>query len=215
MLRIRPYDSADLDSLYEISLTTGHVGGDATALYTDGRLMGHIYSAPYAVLAPELAFVVADDQGVAGFAVGTLDTETWFRRLEAEWWPRLRAQYEDPGEVLSPDWAPDRRRAFTIHHPVPTPQHVVERYPAHLHLNLAPRIQGRGLGGRLFREWRSAATSRGAGAFHIGTNRANERAIAFWSQQGFEILPPPTDKPDRTIWMGRSKPDDAIGRNAQ
>lgn len=215
MLRIRPYDSADLDSLYEISLTTGHAGSDATALYTDGRLMGHIYSAPYAVLEPELALVVADDQGVAGFAAGTHDTETWLRRLEAEWWPRLRALYEDPGEVLLPDWSPDRRRAFMIHHPVRTPREVVERYPAHMHLNLAPRIQGRGIGGRLFQEWLGAATARGVGAIHIGTNCANTRAIAFWSRQGFEILPPPMGTPDRTIWMGRSRRAEATGRSAQ
>ncbi|HZR85597.1 MAG TPA: hypothetical protein VFB02_02280 [Bradyrhizobium sp.] len=49
--------------------------------------MGRIYSAPYACLEPDLALVVEDSAGVAGFAVGTTDTQSWEMRLEREWWP--------------------------------------------------------------------------------------------------------------------------------
>ncbi len=96
MLAIRTFRSADLDALYAISLATGDEGGDASHLYRDSKLIGHIYSAPYALLEPRLALVVEDDEGVAGFAVGTLDSGKWQERLEAEWWPKLRRQYADP-----------------------------------------------------------------------------------------------------------------------
>ncbi len=36
------------DACYSISLATGFAGGDASHLYRDPRLMGHIYIAPYA-----------------------------------------------------------------------------------------------------------------------------------------------------------------------
>ena len=70
MLDIRPFKPADLDALYAISLATGHEGGDATHLYEDGKLIGHIYAAPYALLEPDFALVVEDDHGIAGFALG-------------------------------------------------------------------------------------------------------------------------------------------------
>jgi GNAT superfamily N-acetyltransferase len=203
MLDIRPFRSADLDALYAISLATGHEGGDASHLYKDGRLIGHIYAAPYALLEPDFALVVDDGRGVAGFALGTPDTDAWFRKLENEWWPHLRAIYEDPGDVPSPDWPADQRRAFMIHHPVPPPWQIAERYPAHLHLNLAPRIQGRGVGRLLFSEWMAGAAKRGVKAIHIGANRANPRAIEFWSRQGFTSLPDPDSGSARTAWMGR------------
>jgi hypothetical protein len=66
MLTIRPFHADDLDDLYKISLATGLAGDDASHLYADPRLMGHIYSAPYALLEPQLAFVVEDQEGVAG-----------------------------------------------------------------------------------------------------------------------------------------------------
>lgn len=77
MPEIRPASPADLDACYEISLATAFEGGDASHLYADRRLMGHIYVAPYLLLAPTLAFVVEDRCGVAGFAVGTADTVAW------------------------------------------------------------------------------------------------------------------------------------------
>ena len=121
MPRIRPASPADLDACYEISLATGFEGGDASHLYADRRLMGHIYVAPYLLLVPALAFVVEDRDGVAGFAVGAADTVAWEARLEHAWRPPLRGQYADPAGVPPELRTTDQRRAFMIHHPAPTP----------------------------------------------------------------------------------------------
>jgi ribosomal protein S18 acetylase RimI-like enzyme len=204
VLVIRTFRSADLEALYEISLATGHEGGDASHLYKDRKLIGHIYSAPYALLEPRLALVVEDDEGVAGFAVGTADTWKWQERLEAEWWPRLRRQYADPAARPATEWSADQRRANTIYRPQRTPQQIVERYPAHLHLNLLERIQGRGAGTMLFAEWMAHASQQGVGAVHVGVNSSNARAVRFWSRRDFDRLKSGDSDPGRTIWMGRS-----------
>ena len=199
---IRPFKPADLDALYVISLATGHEGGDASDLYSDGKLMGHIYAAPYALLEPSLALVVEDEHGVAGFAMGTLDTNNWSGRLENEWWPNLRAAYADPGNIPAPNWSADQRRAFMIHYPARTPQWIIERYPAHLHLNLLPRIQGRGVGRQTFSKWIVRAARYGVGPIHVGVNRFNPRAITFWSRQEFSSLPSREGTSEETVWMG-------------
>lgn len=204
MLDVRPFIPADLDALYAISLATGHEGGDAAHLYEDGRLIGHIYSAPYALLEPRLSVVVEDRDGIAGFAVGTPDTARWHDRLETEWWPKLRRQYVDPSAIPSIQWSADQRRAFAIHHPERHPPEVVERYPAHVHLNLSARIQGRGAGTLLFAAWLARASHEGVTAMHVGVNRANARALRFWSKQGFGRLQLPNAVSSRAIWMGRS-----------
>jgi len=204
VLAIRTFRSADLEALYAISLATGHEGGDASHLYKDRKLIGHIYSAPYALLEPGLALVAEDDEGVAGFAVGTPDTGKWQERLEAEWWPSLRRQYADPAAGPAAEWSADQRRANTIHRPQPTPRQVVELYPAHLHLNLLERTQGRGAGTTLFSEWMARASREGVGATHVGVNSANARAVQFWSKRGFDRLKLDDGGSDRTIWMGRS-----------
>lgn len=193
---VRAYHARDLDALYAISLATGLAGSDASALYRDTRMMGHIYSAPYAVLSPSTAFVAEDADGVAGFIVGVADTAAFEERLEREWWPALRRQYADP--VGPPEsWNADQRRCFMIHRPGRTPSAVVAAFPAHVHLNLLSRLQRQGVGPALLKHWLAAASVYGV---HVGVNGQNVGAVRFWQRHGFDRLDASTD---RTIWMGR------------
>ena len=60
MTNIRAFQSDDLAALYAVSLSTGFEGGEASHLYIDPKMMGHIYAAPYAVLEPSLCLVAED-----------------------------------------------------------------------------------------------------------------------------------------------------------
>ena len=90
MADIRPYRPGDLEDLYRICLATGLAGQDASGIYADPKLVGHMYAAPYAVLLPECALVAEDEQGVAGYILGAADTEAFEARQESDWWPALR-----------------------------------------------------------------------------------------------------------------------------
>ncbi|TAJ97242.1 MAG: GNAT family N-acetyltransferase [Reyranella sp.] len=200
--QIRPFREGDLDACYAISLATGHAGGDASHLYRDPKIMGHIYIAPYALLEPALCFVAQDRDGVAGFVAGVVDTAAWEERLDRDWWPSLRRQYADPIGVSPGEQTADQRRASMIHHPTATPAEIVTRYPAHLHMNLLPRLQRRGLGSLLLGTWLAAARTRGARSFHIGVNRMNTGAMGFWTKRGFAPLMLDRVPESRTCWMG-------------
>lgn len=204
MPMIRQARPDDLDALYRISLATGLAGGDASHLYADPRLMGHIYAAPYALLEPQLALVVEDSEGVAGFAVGATDTTAWERRLERDWWPALRERYATPEEADASRWTADQRRVSMIHRPTPTPPAVALSYPAHLHMNLLPRLQRRGIGSRVLDRWTIVARTRGARAIHVAINRANTGGAAFWRKMGFADLADKGLPEGRTIWKGRA-----------
>jgi GNAT superfamily N-acetyltransferase len=207
MPTIRLVRPDDLDALYAISLATGLAGGDASHLYADARLMGHIYAAPYALLEPQLALVVEDGEGVAGFAVGATDTTAWEQRLERDWWPALRERYAMPEEADVSRWTPDQRRAFMIHRPTPTPAVVALSYPAHLHMNLLPRLQRRGIGATLLDRWTIIARARGTNAIHVAINRANTGGAEFWRKMGFADLADKGLPEGRTIWKGRAWSD--------
>ncbi|MBR9765680.1 MAG: GNAT family N-acetyltransferase [Rhodobacteraceae bacterium] len=205
MPQLRPYAPRDLDALYRICLKTGDAGRDASALYADApRLMGEIYSAPYGVLQPDLVFVAEDDQGVAGYVSGTPDTRAWEARLEAEWWPARRALYPAPTGIAPEDRTPPQARAAFLHAPKPAPEGVVVRYPAHMHMNILPRLQGHGIGRALFERWCAAARAAGVRGLHVGVNLANPGGQAFWSRCGFAPLPEALTGPaPGTCWMGQ------------
>jgi|ERR1700749_3296064 len=184
MVDIRPYRAGDLDKLYDICLKTGDRGADATQLYRDPKLVGHVYAAPYGALSPETAFVVEDENGVGGYIIGPADTYAFEKRCEAEWWPPLRARYADPaGDPKS--WSWDERMAHHIHHPDRTPKRINLEYPAHLHINLLPRLQRRGMGKRMIDHWLSHVSAMGAHGACLGTGDGNPRAVKFYRAYGF------------------------------
>ncbi|WP_374342609.1 GNAT family N-acetyltransferase [Phenylobacterium sp.] len=200
MAQIRPYARGDLPALYEICLKTGDSGGDATHLYADPRIIGDIYAAPYAALQPDLALVVEDGEGVAGYMIGTLDTAAFEARQERDWWPALREVYPDPKGVPGLERTPDQGRAARIHRPVATPAPLVAAYPAHLHINLLPRLQGQGMGERLVTTWLELIRERGASGVHLGCNAGNHRALRFYDRYGFRRFPVDPPWPG-TVWM--------------
>jgi GNAT superfamily N-acetyltransferase len=193
MVELRPYSPDDLDALYAICLQTGASGADASPLHSDPQLVGHIYAAPYGVLEPQNTFVAEDDQGVAGYIVGTFDTNGFFDRLETEWWPPLRTRYADAHGMTEADQA----RIDTINRPHLSPPDLVAQYPAHIHMNLLPRLRGQRIGTRLLDIWVDHARAHGVAGIHLGASASNKGGIAFWTHGGFRQL-----REDGAVWFG-------------
>ncbi len=205
MAAMRAYRPSDDAALRRICLETADNGGDATALYGDGALLADLYAVNYAVHAPRLALVFEDEAGVGGYAIGVADTDAFETWMRATWLPRLgtrnagcgtpadRAERRPMDDLLDEVRDPPTRNAA-----------IVKEYPAHLHLNLLPRLQGKGRGRALFEAWRAAARNAGAGAAHVAVYEANGRGLAFWRAMGFEAL---AEEPDRAgdamVYLGR------------
>ncbi len=185
MAEIRACRSGDGPALYDICLRTGDAGRDARALYRDPDLLGHIYAGPYAALCPETCFVIADETGVGGYILGTADTARFEARCEAEWWPALRKRYPPPGPLARDR---DARLRRLIHRPPRTPPRIAAQYPAHLHIDLLPRLQRQGWGRKLIDTWRAELAALGVPACHLAVGTANPGAIAFYRAYGFDEI---------------------------
>ena len=142
---IRSYHPSDLTALYHICLETGDNGASARTLYSDPNLPGHFYAAPYAVLEPDLCFILTHQHNPCGYILGTRDSATFGRRCEDEWFPPLRLRYPlPPAEDKSAD-AEMIRSLHQGHDLVNDPAD----FPPHLHIDILPEGQGGGWGRRL------------------------------------------------------------------
>jgi ribosomal protein S18 acetylase RimI-like enzyme len=179
---IRRSKPADLPAIYDICLKTADAGVDASALYSDPQMPGTIWAAPYAVLAPEFAFVLGDgDRPALGYVLAVPDTAAFDRRLEAEWWPEARRRFagfvsrnETEAGALERILTPESRA-----------DELLEQYPAHLHINLLPEAQGGGWGRRLIETELDALRQAGVKGVHLGVSPTNERAKGFYRALGF------------------------------
>ncbi|MGB7820235.1 MAG: GNAT family N-acetyltransferase [Ornithinibacter sp.] len=182
--RLRPATVHDLPGVYRVCLQTGLSGRDATGTHADPDLLGHVYVGPYVLFPDAVALVIADGRGVAGYCVGVPDTAAFEEWCEGEWWPTLREQHpaEPPAASATPaDLALVRR----IHRPVTTDAGLVAAHPAHLHIDLLPRLQGQGWGRRAMDRLLERLAEKGASAVHLGVAEDNPGAHAFYERLGF------------------------------
>jgi ribosomal protein S18 acetylase RimI-like enzyme len=188
---IRPCQPADIEDLYRVCLQTADNGGDATALVSEPRLPGDVFAVPYAVLEPSLAFVAQDELGVCGYIVGARDTLAFDQRLEQEWWPALRIKYPEPTPQEAQAMPlPVQHAMLGIHHrPWRDQPEFFDRYPSHLHINLLPRMQGRGAGRALISTLVAKLRERRSPGLHLLVVLSNTRAIGFYDHVGFTRLP--------------------------
>ena len=182
---IREVEPGDLDALYEVCLRTGDGGSDATALYKDPRLLGEVYVGPYVLLSGAIGFCAVDDDGAGGYVLAAVDTRRFEAQCEADWWPALRSRYPDPGPEPQTH---DERAIAAIHRPLSADEGLVADFPAHLHLDLLPRLQGRGVGRIMMELILSALASRNAPGVHLVADARNGRAIGFYRHLGFSTL---------------------------
>ncbi len=181
---IRDARTEDLPELYRICLLTGDSGQDASGLYQNPDLLGAFYAAPYLVFQPNLTLMLEDESGVCGYVLGVQDSLAFRAWMEAVWLPPLRARYPLPPDS---DDSRDARMIRLIHGGY-QPFEQVERYPAHVHIDLLPRVQGRGWGRRLMVAFLDRLRAAGVPGVHLGVGKRNVGAVAFYERLGFERL---------------------------
>jgi len=180
---VRAYHPSDLFMLYRICLATGEDGDDATGTI-DEEILGHFFAAPYAVLEPELCFILTADGAPCGYVLGTSDSTRFERDCRERWWPPLRLKYP------LPDQGDDSREADmirAIHAGYKAPPYC-DRYPAHLHIDILPAGQGRGNGRNLMQAFLGKLRAMKVKGVHLGVSKGNTRAVAFYPKLGFTPL---------------------------
>jgi ribosomal protein S18 acetylase RimI-like enzyme len=198
-LRIRPFDpdaASDRAAVLDICVKTGDAGGDATALHADPRALTDRYATPYLELEPGWAWVATlaagsddgiggdddrDDTGdgahhrapVVGYLLGAPDTTAFAARFAG--WPSSLTPAERTAHAAAM-LLPERHD-----------------YPAHLHIDLLPRAQGRGAGRALVQTLVDHLAARNVPGLHLVADPRNHGALAFYPRVGFTELRRTTD----------------------
>jgi ribosomal protein S18 acetylase RimI-like enzyme len=201
---IRPPQPGDEPGAYHVCLKTGDYGKNGEPFYRDDPdALGRIFVGPYLAFEPEFALILQDPAGVCGYALAALDSHSFYDRFEREWRPKLCAQFPAPSS--------DPRlwtRAEQVHHGYHHPEYYCpepyEDYPSHLHIDLLPRAQGRGLGRTMMFQLLDVLKQRGSRGVHLGVSIHNPDALGFYRHLGFRELARAGQGDDACIYLGRS-----------
>lgn len=183
-MEIRNYKPTDIRYLYDICLKTGNSGKDASRMYRNIFLLGEFYAAPYVKFHPELAFILEENGIPLGYIIGTDDSIRFRQLTEKYWFNVLRDKYPYPSDTDKSDDAKIVRLIYNGY----SPREELTAYPAHLHIDILPAGQGKGMGRKLIHTFINKLKELNVPALHLEVGKKNINAINFYKKTGFEQL---------------------------
>ncbi len=193
-MRIEPIQSVDTAEVLKITYRTGLFGKDMarSGLVDDLRLFGYYYCWYYLRYEPEHCVCARAGDTILGYIVGTPDTCRQRARFIETRIPKIlkRSIYTNHMGRIEQDHPGWMR--WSLHEVIggltTAPPDYIERYPAHLHINVLPEYHGKGIGRALMEHLLDHMRSCGVPGIHLQTSSANHKALAFYERMGFELL---------------------------
>ena len=147
--------------------------------------------------------MLEDAHGVCGYVLGALDSEQFYAAYRARWLPPLCEKFPAPtGDPRL--WTMSQRLHYEFHHPQVYCPETFRPYPAHLHVDLLARAQGRGLGARMLGVLLDELRSRRSPGVHLAMSGLNHRAFRFYQKLGFQELDRVGTGADETLFLCRT-----------
>ncbi|MCI1209696.1 MAG: GNAT family N-acetyltransferase [Treponema sp.] len=197
---IRSAQKTDLPYLYKICFRTGFSGGDARNYYTNEFLLGQYYAAPYIFFDSDCCYVLVNKKGIpSGYIVGTRDSSAFRTWMDSDWLPMLSAE-----SALQTDDSVYEKSlkkmilGFSGQLLTPLQKKLQTDFPAHLHIDIIPELQGKGFGKKLVGIFVQNLKNLSVSGVHLGVDSANTAAIKFYEAIGFMNLGYTTD----CLYMG-------------
>ena len=191
-ISVRKAVLSDLPYLYEICLKTGDDGKDASALFFDPYLIGQYYAAPYLHFPGGICFVAEYEYRPQGYIIAAPDTIAFRQWMEEQWLPPIRKRSPSP---LPPELirTEKEKQIYWLIHNKQFPIDESDRpwlteYPAHLHIDLLPCLQGKGTGRALMNVLFTELKQLKVPGLHLGVSASNNGAVAFYQKLDFSVL---------------------------
>jgi ribosomal protein S18 acetylase RimI-like enzyme len=185
MMEFRTFTERDRAELRVLFRRAGQ-GSPTESLWGHQESEMAVYITPYLDLEPESLFLAFADGEMVGYLAGCLDST------------KFPAESERMSRAITGHRLFLRRRPLTFFlraaqdgmsammRRQPTAGDFVDpRWPAHLHINVAPQARGAGAATELMSRWQQRVTESGASGCHLQTLVENTRAVRFFERMGF------------------------------
>ena len=196
---IRPYQPSDKPNTVHIFRETADAAVQVEPISTIGS---HIWCLPYLTLSPKTCFVLDNGSGEAvGYCIGTPDTANFADRWKTEFLPTIETELRTL--PLPDDLGEEKRKKLKAWQDelcdgvCENPHKLVfgdfaeqlKDFPGHLHIDILPSHQRRGLGKKLIDAFLTSLKQAGCKGLYLGMVAGNADAGRFYEREGFYKLP--------------------------
>ena len=186
---IRAYEPRDREAVRQLCCETADLGKPIERFFDDREIAADLLTRYYTAYEPR-SLVVAESAGrVVGYVTGCLDSRRYWRLMAQRVIPRAFLR-----SLLRGTWCSAKtwrlvRIGVTVWLVAGRRRDIpLERYPAHLHINLRPEVRGHGVGRLLVERFLDQARAAGASGAHVAVSEENPLACRFFERLAFQPL---------------------------
>jgi ribosomal protein S18 acetylase RimI-like enzyme len=191
---VRSYQSQDTEAVRQIACDTADMGESVENFFGDREIVADLLTRYYTDYEPGSLWVAEYERKVIGYLTGCLNTRRYFWVMARRLVPQIVIKSIIRGLFLRQDtlrlfratiktgWLGGFRRKIAL-----------DKYPAHLHMNVQKGFRSQNVGKRLVERFIEQVKVRGLRGIHLAVRQDNVRARKFFQHLGFiEITRYPT-----------------------
>lgn len=185
-IEIRKVQKDDEESLVDICYITGDPF--LKGVFPDVKLFGLFWCSYYVRFETENCFVAIDTNSnkVVGYILSSLDTKSYEKKFRKEFTMSIKNQIKNlkkrslKAKIIA---------YFILHRPLSRKRKkIIEKYPAHLHINILSEYQRQGIGHRLMKRLEEHLKEKNILGFHLEVGSKNIQGINFYRKFGLNQI---------------------------
>lgn len=186
---IRLYELRDRNSVRQISCDTADRGSPVESFFSDRKIVADLLTRYYTDYEPQALWVAECNGQVVGYLTGCLDSCRYSRIMMWSIIPRtiLKAVFrgilfrEEIWRLILAGVLTWKEGGFPRYIPI-------QKYPAHLHVNLLKDFRGQHIGEFLIERFMEQVKMKGIKGVHLGVREDNVSACRFFERLGFSSI---------------------------
>uniref|UniRef100_A0A671PR46 Protein O-GlcNAcase n=1 Tax=Sinocyclocheilus anshuiensis TaxID=1608454 RepID=A0A671PR46_9TELE len=202
---IRPYFPKDESSVYKICkemFTEGCEGiffSDESPDLIGDRLVGG-----FLTLSPDYGFVLEDEEGICGYALGTVDVKPFVKKCKMSWIPFMQEKYNKPDTEKDLSEAEKMMLSFHEEEEEGLPESFLSNFPSLIKVDIHAKVTDPSVAKSMMGCLLSSLKANGSHGAFCEVRQMDKRMLDFYSKLGCFEVAKMEGFPKEVIIMGRS-----------
>ncbi|MBN3295856.1 OGA GlcNAcase, partial [Amia calva] len=200
---IRPYFPKDEPSVYKICREIFNEGIDGVPFSEQPDLIGDRLVGGFLNLSPDYGFVLEDEEGICGYALGTADVKPFVKKCKMSWIPTMQEKYNKPDSEK--DLSEAEKMMLSFHEEEDgLPDSFLGNFPSLIKVDIHTKVTDPSVAKSMMGCLLSSLKANGSHGAFCEVRQSDKRMLDFYSKLGCFEVAKMEGFPKDVIIMGRS-----------
>ncbi|MGH0128580.1 UNVERIFIED_CONTAM: hypothetical protein FKN15_030169 [Acipenser sinensis] len=200
---IRPYFPEDEPAVYKICREMYNEDIEGVPFPEQPDLIGDRLVGGFLTLSPDYGFVLEDNEGICGYALGTVDVKPFVKKCKMSWIPSMQEKYNKPDSEK--DLSEAEKMMLSFHEEEEgLPESFLSNFPSLIKVDIHGKVTDPSVAKSMMGCLLSSIKANGSHGAFCEVRQNDKRMLDFYSKLGCFEVAKMEGFPKGVILMGRS-----------